>query len=173
MASFGRTLSALFKTDHTLQGIFCANFGALVGGLPRWRNVWCPTCYKELPGKDFLVYRPTNEAGEDKCAPGKTNDFRLARAGDHLFFPFECDFCSFYKIKGYVPVITSQSNQRLLTYIQHANLDAYWSRRPSTVKGLVNVFMEQVATGETMFDAIGPFTGTYNSGMEAEYTSLL
>jgi hypothetical protein len=56
-------------------------------------------------------------------------------------------------------------------YIRRANLDAFWSRRPGTVNGLVRLFLEQVEVGETfgfdMFEPPGFFSEKYASGMKA------
>ena len=102
-------------------------------------------------------------------APGEERDFLDGRAGDHLFCPFECDDCSFWRLKGRVPDSVSSSNRVLQAYIRRALLDAFWCRRPGTVYGLTNLFAEQVEVGEhfgfPMFDALGPFGVSYDSGM--------
>jgi hypothetical protein len=65
----------------------------------------------------------------------------------------------------------------LMTYIRRANLDAFWSRRPSTVAGLVRGFKEQVEMGDIlglqMFDPMGPFSRQYNSGILAAVGVLM
>ncbi len=104
-------------------------------------------------------------------APGEENDFVEARAGDHLFCPFECDYCSFYRLRRASPDMTQAEDVRLMTYIRRALLDAFWSRRPGTIHGLVNLFREQVEVGEdfgfNMFHPLGPFNFNYDSGMGA------
>jgi hypothetical protein len=104
-------------------------------------------------------------------APGEERDFLEARPGDHLFCPFECDSCSFHRMKGGPPDPTSAIDTRLLAYIRRANLDAFWSRRPGTVRGLVRLFQEQVAVGEEfgfeMFKPPGYFSESYQPGMKA------
>jgi hypothetical protein len=94
-----------------------------------------------------------------------------ARAGDHLFCPFECDGCSFHRLRGEAPDPQSHQDQILLSYIRRANLDAFWSRRPGTVNGLLRLFVEQVEVGEAfgfdMFDPPGFFSEKYASGMKA------
>jgi hypothetical protein len=153
------------------QGIFCANFGQQVPGSIPCQSVWCGTCYKTLPGVDFLIYRPTDETGEELCAPGEEKDFSEGRPGDHLFCPFECDYCAFYRIKGHLPTPGSGVDERLLQFIRRANLDAFWSRRPGTVLGLTRLFTEQVEVGESfgfnMFGPLGPFGRSYDPGMKA------
>jgi hypothetical protein len=104
-------------------------------------------------------------------APGEENDFLCARAGDHLFCPFECDYCLFYKLKGMEPNENRGEDSNLLAYIRRSNLDAFWSRRPSTVNALRRLFVEQVEAGEyfgfQMFPPLGPFDPAYDSGIRA------
>jgi hypothetical protein len=117
------------------------------------------------------VYRQIDADGIELQAPGEMMDFMEARAGDHLFCPFECDICVFHRLKGRGPLSTEVTDQRLLVYIRRANLDAFWSRRPGTVRGLVSLFAEQVKVGEdfgfSMFEPPGPFSRGYDSGMRA------
>jgi hypothetical protein len=48
--------------------------------------------------------------------------------------PFECDLCVFRKLRGSSPT-GSEKDQLLMACIRRANLDAFWSRASSTVKG--------------------------------------
>ena len=50
-------------------------------------------------------------------APGEEKDFLEARPGDHLFCPFECDTCTFFRIRGVQPVPKEPEDDRLLAYI--------------------------------------------------------
>ena len=104
-------------------------------------------------------------------APGEENDFEEGRAGDHLFCPFECDYCSFFRLRKLAPVEGNDEDEHLLRFIRRANLDAFWSRRPGTIYNLNNMFAEQVAVGEAfgfeMFPAMGPFHHRYDSGIKA------
>ena len=109
------------------QGVFCANFGLAVLGLPECQNAWCARCYATLPSNNFLIYHETDEDGYDMTAPGEENDYLSARPGDHLFCPFECDSCAFFRLMRRVPNSKSRVDNLLLTYIRRANLDAFWS----------------------------------------------
>ena len=104
-------------------------------------------------------------------APGEENDYLQARGGDHLFVPFECDHCTFFKLTGRIASTNSFKDKSLLKFIRRANLDAFWARRPGTVHGLVNLFDEQVEIGEffgfQMFKPLGPFPSSYESGIRA------
>jgi hypothetical protein len=104
-------------------------------------------------------------------APGEEKDFSEARPGDHLFCPFECDYCAFFRLRGALPIEGREDDERLLAYIRRANLDAFWSRRPGTVHNLASLFSEQIAVGESfgfdMFAPIGPLPFNYDSGLKA------
>ena len=48
--------------------------------------------------------------------------------------PFECDFCIFHKLKFRNPCLDNPWDCSLLAVIRRANLDAFWSTAPSTVR---------------------------------------
>eukprot|EP00978_Attheya_sp_CCMP212_P018428 scaffold50453_cov30-Attheya_sp.AAC.1 len=56
----------------------------------------------------------------------------MAREGDHLMCPFQCDMCHFVNIKKRYPTHLP-GDDALLLCIRRANLDAFWSRESSTV----------------------------------------
>ena len=117
-----------------------------------------------------MVWRGVlDEDGDDGPAVGDERDFLEARPGDHLFCPFECEYCSFCRLKGRAPDMTLPADEVLLAFMRRANLDAFWSRAPDTVKGLRSMFWEQVEVGEAfgfqMFPPMGPFGPTCDSGM--------
>jgi hypothetical protein len=58
--------------------------------------------------------------------------FKLARDGDHLMCPFQCDGCHFQNLKKRTPVALDTDGVLLLC-IWRANLDALWAREPATV----------------------------------------
>jgi len=60
----------------------------------------------------------------------------IARSGDHLTFPFQCDTCWFYNLEKRKPRTSSYSDQRLLGYIRRVNLDGMWARSESTVRSI-------------------------------------
>lgn len=117
------------------------------------------------------MYRSKDDDGDELRAPGEEDDFLVARAGDHLVCPFECDYCSFFRIKGHIPNPDNERDSDLLVYIRRANLDAFWSRRPATIRGLSALFEEQAGVGERfgfqMFKPLGPFGRKYDAGMRA------
>lgn len=65
----------------------------------------------------------------------RVDDYMVARNGDHLMIPYECDNCIFYKLRGTLPVDNSAVDDLLLDCIRRANLDSFWSRARGTVEG--------------------------------------
>lgn len=59
----------------------------------------------------------------------------MARAGDHLLVPFQCDLCSFRNLTLRNPSDASPQDTFLLCCIRRANLDAVCGREPNTVNG--------------------------------------
>ena len=80
------------------MGIYCANFGKPVIGLPLCHCSWCVPCYHRQPGTDFLVYTDRNVTMAP--IPNEENNYIQAHEGGPLFCPYECDECSFYCITG-------------------------------------------------------------------------
>jgi hypothetical protein len=135
------------KSRTWLQGIFCVNFSRNNSSSQVCRSAWCGSCYTSRPEGDFYVKtlpsdEDENNTGEDanRLQPSwgsKTQaptDFKVARNGDHLLVPFECDLCVFRKLKRRVPNDADTADTLLLACIRQANLDAFWSRASSTVK---------------------------------------
>jgi hypothetical protein len=61
------------------------------------------------------------------------NRFLIACSSGNLVMPFQCDICHFVNIMG-GPLDGLASDKRMLKCIRRANLDAFWSREPGTVR---------------------------------------
>jgi hypothetical protein len=61
--------------------------------------------------------------------------FAVARPGDHLFCPFQCELCHFRNIQGRSPNrgLGPLDDTELMKSLRRVNLDAFWSREPTTV----------------------------------------
>jgi hypothetical protein len=78
--------------------------------------MWCPSCYSSLEGVDFYVAKSKHsgaaEGDSDRAVAAqwkqvtgeRTHDYMVARTGDHLMSPFECDTCIFRKLKKRDPI---------------------------------------------------------------------
>jgi hypothetical protein len=73
--------------------------------------------------------------------------FEVARPGDHFLCPFQCELCLFRNFQGRSPLFGEGklSDVVLLRSLRRANLDAFWSRKPTTVSqnlGKVNRILQ-------------------------------
>ncbi|KAL7580625.1 hypothetical protein ACA910_002141 [Epithemia clementina (nom. ined.)] len=59
--------------------------------------------------------------------------YQWARPGDHLMTPYQCELCHFRNVFHRDPDVEAQEDKWVLLCIVRANLDAFWSRRASTV----------------------------------------
>jgi hypothetical protein len=100
-----------------------------------------------------------------------TNRFLMARDGDHLVTSFQCDQCHFVNLFGRLPISGLGSDIRVLKCIRRANLDAFWSREPSTVKRVLQEVKRGLAIASSLgfahslFRPMGPFPVEDNMGM--------
>ena len=60
----------------------------------------------------------------------------MARPGDWLLAPFQCDVCWFRNLFNRSPRAQSEGDNFNLALIRRANLDMFWSREASTVQGV-------------------------------------
>jgi hypothetical protein len=70
------------------------------------------------------------------------------RNGDNLVCPFQCDLCHFRNIKKRDPFASNLKDLSLLCGIGRANLDAFWARRPGTVKSNLTLMLRIVKVQE-------------------------
>lgn len=82
---------------------------------------------------EFPIRRPSDEDGFAVIVEKDQHRFLRGRAGDHLLTTFQCDVCHFRNLKGHSP-LDGYDDNRLLTYIRRANLDAFWARETGTVR---------------------------------------
>jgi len=110
-------------------------------------------------------------------APQEVDDFMVARPGDNILVPFECDYCSFYRLTYKEPDMDLPMHMDLLNDIRRVNLDAFWTLAPSTVANHMRNFWEQVGVGKSkgfeMFPVpLGPFPAQHDQGMRAAIAVL-
>lgn len=125
------------------QGLFCGNFLRSNCSSQICRSAWCGECYTSKNDVDFFVkttpgFDDTQDSDRLQHVWGKRQAsltaFQVARNGDHLMVPFECDTCIFWKLRGSRPnPDESPQDKLLLACIRRINLDAFWSRMTSTV----------------------------------------
>jgi hypothetical protein len=97
--------------------------------------------------------------------------FLVARDGDNLVTPFQCDHCHFQNIMNREPLDGLASDVRLLKSIRRVNLDAFWSREPRTVKGVLDeakrglAIASSLGFAHSLFRPRGPFPAVDTMGM--------
>jgi hypothetical protein len=72
------------------------------------------------------------------ASPEDDQRFLVARDGDNLVTPFQCDHCHFINVMGREPVDGLASDVRVLKGIRRVNLDAFWSREHMTIKNTLD-----------------------------------
>ena len=158
-------------------GIFCANFSSARGPFPPCRKVWCGRCYSVPAGNPYPIRRAEDEDGFVCLTEGDQDRFKFGRDGDFLMTPFQCDICHFRNIQGRNPSESSVFDIRLLKDIRQANIDALWSREPSTVSGNLSQARRMERIGayygfESVSPALGPFPLSDTFGMKAAVCML-
>ena len=93
------------KTRTRMNGLFCANFGSCRDIWGPCRQVWCGDCYVPNPHNRFHVHQPADESSFEWQKEGERNHFSVARNGDHLITPFQCDLCLFCLLKRRSPML--------------------------------------------------------------------
>ena len=70
------------------------------------------------------------------------NRYMVARDGDWVLTPFQCERCWFLNVHGRLPNSLSLSDSNCLGLLRRANLDMFWSRETLTVSGVVGSLKE-------------------------------
>jgi hypothetical protein len=123
---------------------------------------------------EFPIARPQDEAGEYMVQDEEdAQRFLQARDGDNLVTPFQCDHCHFMNIMKREPLDELASDVRLMKCIRRVNLDAFWSREPGTVRGVLEEMKRglgiasQLGFAHALFPPRGPFPREDTMGMGA------
>jgi hypothetical protein len=98
------------------------------------RAVWCGTCYVPTKSDNYPVKILVTEDGEAVVRRIQDGRCTEGRNGDNLVCPVQYDLCHFRNIKKRDPFSSDLRDLKLLCGIRRANLDAFWARRPGTVK---------------------------------------
>lgn len=70
--------------------------------------------------------------------------FVVARRGDSLLAPFQCDLCWFVNLQGRLFDERRPSDHLNMALIRRVNLDMFWSKESSTVQGMYRVFEQNL-----------------------------
>ncbi len=104
--------------------------------------------------------------------------FLFGRNGDNLMTPFMCELCHFRNVLERDPVEGLASDVRIMKLMRRANLDAFWSLEPSTVKKNLEEAKHGIAIASSLgfskklFKPLGPFECEDKFGMATAMVML-
>lgn len=161
-----------------MNGVYCANFATPRSHWKPCGSVWHGPCYTPHPLDRFYYHVETDEDGFDWRPSSDLSRYRVARAGDHLVTPFQCDLCWFRNLQGRDPTPTLERDALLLCCIRRANLDAVWGREPQTVSATLRAAKNMIRQWEKVgltpqFPALGPFPVRDSLGFSVAVAMLL
>jgi len=141
--------------------------------------VWCGDCYVPHPLDRFHVNTPSDEAGyEWLIKDSDASRFKVARNGDHLITPFQCDWCLFRLLTGRIPSDLSRHDTQLLCLLRRANLDSLWGRETTTVAAnrrnlnqLIRLWSDNIGV-DPQLPPLGPFPSQDVFGVTAAVAML-
>ena len=110
----------------------------------------CASCYVDERRLQFPINREAcNDPVKFKRKKGDPIRWLAARDGDWLLAPFQCDVCWFINLFGRKPNRNLLSDVNELAYIRRVNLDVFWSRERSTVRGLFGKMREVIRRSQS------------------------
>jgi hypothetical protein len=144
-------------------GNFCGNYCFARGNFQACKKVWCGTCYTVPAGSPYPIRTATDKDGFEIAIDGDEDRFQMARAGDFLMTPFQCDICHFRNVMGKDPDVGCEKHLRFLYDMRHANINAMWSRETSTVKANVGQVkkLEKIGADEYGIPSVTPVMGPF------------
>ena len=140
--------------------------------------MWCAGCYQYDSEITFFIKQAEDDEGIAWKRKKDDRRFLVARNGDHVSTPFQCDLCIFRLLRGEDPDPTSVQDALLRACIRRVNLDAFWSREKSTVNGTYNRLKSAVAISNSLglsggYPALGPFPERDVCGYEVAIQMVL
>jgi hypothetical protein len=137
-------------------------------------------CYKPHRMDNLHTFVPKDESGfEWHKNPKDALRFKVGRDGDHLVTPFQCHHCHFHILTHRNSVEGKPKDALLMCCIIRANLDALWSREPSTIGGnrrgmeqLLQIW-KQTGIKDHVLPPLGPHPTQDTFGMAAAVGMLV
>ena len=125
----------------------------------------------------FPIAKTFDEDGLELMDPSGEGRFLKARNGDHLMVPFQCELCHFRNVYGREPKKINLKDKEFFKFVRRANLDAFWSREPTTVAKNLSQLNRMSRTKNKFGFAsttppLGPFPVADDLGMKAAVAIL-
>jgi hypothetical protein len=112
----------------------------------------------------FPVRKATDDEGFDQTLGGDEKRFKVARNGDNLMCPFQCDLCYFRNIQKRDVRSTDPRDRLLLQCIRRVSLDAFSAREPSTVRANLREARKLEGIGKSLgMERVTPQMGPYST----------
>jgi len=125
----------------------------------------------------FPIAKTFDEGGLELMDPSGEGRFLKARNGDHLMVPFQCELCHFRNVYGREPKKINLKDKEFFKFVRRDNLDAFWSREPTTVAKNLSQ-LNRMSKTENKFGfasttpPLGPFPVADDLGMKAAVAIL-
>jgi hypothetical protein len=137
------------KQKQGIKALFCANFSTSQEGYPPCKKVWCRSCYRRAESDNFQI----NELKDEDNRPmydckSDAERYKCGIDGAQFMTPFQCDLCIFRNLYKRNPRVTIADKENL-DVIRRMNLDAMWSREPSTIEKNLRTLSNLILTCET------------------------
>jgi hypothetical protein len=84
--------------------------------------------------REHPIRLKVNKDGELLEDKDDADQFFVARAGNHLMVPFQCELCHFRNVMKRDTESRNWADQEILDFMRRANLDDFWSREMAMVK---------------------------------------
>jgi hypothetical protein len=143
------------------------------------RSIYCEGCYRTPDDDPYPIRRAVDEDGLVVESAADADRFKYGRAGDNFMTMFQCDLCHFRNIQERDPVDGDELDVCALRNIRRANMDALWSREPSTVRTNLATLRKFCSYGEgklgydtaVLIPTMGPFPVKDDCGMRVASVS--
>ena len=111
--------------------------------------MWCGACYLKAPSDNFYINKPVDEDGIPMYERVE-DEWRYTQGidGAHVIVTFQCDLCIFRTLFNRDP-IQLEGDRHSLSIIRRMNLDAIWSREPSTITNNLRNLTKMIRFCET------------------------
>lgn len=110
--------------------------------------MWCGSCYQAPENDSFHINHLLDEDGNDiyDCL-SDARRYKEGIDGAQFVTTFQCDICIFHLLFKRKPTVTTQDYESLIV-IRRLNLDALWSREPTTIASNLRSLSKLISTCE-------------------------
>jgi len=117
-------------------------------------GAWHATCFFQHPKDKFPVLAvkdlENSLVDEEYLIDDDLARFMIARDGDHLMTPFQCENCHFFNMRSRARNMNSQEDELLAICIRRATIDSFWGRERSTVSSTLGLAERLLADQEML-----------------------